>query len=45
MDELGDELRAHSDNVRAPLQAIILLTDEHMLQQIQSALTGKSPAS
>ena len=40
VDELGDELRAHSDNVRAPLQAIILLTDEHMLQQIQSALEG-----
>jgi maltose alpha-D-glucosyltransferase/alpha-amylase len=32
VDELGDELRARSDNVRAPLQAIILLTDEHMLQ-------------
>ncbi len=45
VDELGDELQAHSDNVRAPLQAIILLTDEHMLQQIQSALSGKDPAS
>jgi maltose alpha-D-glucosyltransferase/alpha-amylase len=30
MDELGHELRSHSDNVRAPLQAIIHLTDEHM---------------
>ncbi|HXR07113.1 MAG TPA: maltose alpha-D-glucosyltransferase, partial [Candidatus Acidoferrum sp.] len=27
MDELGDELQLHSENVRAPLQAIIHLTD------------------
>ncbi len=28
MDELGNELQRHSDSVRAPLQAIIHLTDE-----------------
>ena len=36
MDELGDDLRLRSDNVRAPLQAIIHLTDERLLQQIQA---------
>jgi predicted trehalose synthase len=30
VDELGRELRRHSDNVRAPLQALIHLTDEQM---------------
>jgi len=30
VDELGRELRAHSDNVRAPLQAIITLTEEQL---------------
>ena len=30
MDELGDELQLHSDNVRAPLQAIIYLTEEQL---------------
>jgi maltose alpha-D-glucosyltransferase/alpha-amylase len=45
VDELGDELRLNSDNVRAPLQAIILLTDERMLQQIQSALAEIRPRS
>ena len=28
MDELGRELRRHSENVRAPLQAILFLTEE-----------------
>ena len=28
VDELGRELRLHSDNIRAPLQAIIYLTEE-----------------
>ncbi len=28
--ELGDELRRQSDHVRAPLQAILILTDEQM---------------
>jgi len=30
MFELGDELQRQSDNVRAPLQAILALTDEPM---------------
>jgi maltose alpha-D-glucosyltransferase/alpha-amylase len=30
IDELGDELQKHSDNVRAPLQAILTLTDEQL---------------
>jgi maltose alpha-D-glucosyltransferase/alpha-amylase len=34
--ELGDDLRMRSENVRAPLQAIIHLTDEKMLQQIHA---------
>jgi maltose alpha-D-glucosyltransferase/alpha-amylase len=29
VDELGRELRAHSENVRAPLRAILHLLDEH----------------
>jgi len=37
MDELGDELQLHSENVRAPLQAIIHLTDEQMLSHITGA--------
>ncbi len=41
MAELGDELRLRSDNVRAPLQAIIHLTDERMLQQIHGEEGGK----
>jgi maltose alpha-D-glucosyltransferase/alpha-amylase len=36
MDELGDDLRLRSDNVRAPLQAIIHLTDERLLQQVHT---------
>ncbi len=43
MDELGDELRMHSDKVRAPLQAIIHLTDEHLLQQINVEAPPKNP--
>ena len=34
IDELGDELQMHSENVRAPLQAIIHLTDEDLLKYI-----------
>ena len=30
VDELGRELRLHSDNIRAPLQAIIYLTEEQL---------------
>jgi maltose alpha-D-glucosyltransferase/alpha-amylase len=37
MDELGDELQLHSDNVRAPLQAILHLTDKKMLSHITGA--------
>jgi maltose alpha-D-glucosyltransferase/alpha-amylase len=36
MDELGDDLRQRTDNVRAPLQAIIHLTDERLLQQVHT---------
>jgi maltose alpha-D-glucosyltransferase/alpha-amylase len=43
MDELGDELQLHSDNVRAPLQAIIHLTDEQMLQHIADANGANAP--
>ena len=41
--ELGDELQHHSDNVRAPLQAIIHLTDEQMLLHITGADGSKAP--
>jgi len=34
VDELGDELQFHSEKVRAPLQAIIHLTDDQMLRHI-----------
>ena len=37
MDELGHELRRHSDNVRAPLQAILFLTEEPL------SLHGSAP--
>ncbi len=43
MDELGDELQLHSDNVRAPLQAIVHLTDEQMLQHVADAGGAKAP--
>ncbi|MGH7989810.1 MAG: maltose alpha-D-glucosyltransferase, partial [Limisphaerales bacterium] len=42
MDELGWELRRHSDNVRAPLQAIIHLTDEQMPVHIPAATETKT---
>ncbi len=41
MDELGDELQLHSDNVRAPLQAIIHLTDEQTLLHLTGAAGAK----
>ena len=44
MGELGDELQRHSENVRAPLQAIIHLTDERMLLHITDTEEGKAPA-
>jgi maltose alpha-D-glucosyltransferase / alpha-amylase len=40
IDELGCELRNHSDNVRAPLHAIIIFTDEH-LAATSPPVTGK----
>ena len=43
VDELGDELQLHSENVRAPLQAIIHLTDEQMLLHITGASGTKAP--
>jgi len=43
VDELGDELQLHSENVRAPLQAIIHLTDEQMLLHITGAGSAKAP--
>jgi predicted trehalose synthase len=43
MDELGDELQLHSDHVRAPLQAILHLTDEQMLLHITGTDGGKPP--
>jgi len=43
VDELGDELQLHSDNVRAPLQAIIHLTDEQMLLHITGGNGAKTP--
>ena len=42
IDELGDELQLHSDNVRAPLQAIIHLTDEQMLPAHHRCQRGTS---
>jgi maltose alpha-D-glucosyltransferase/alpha-amylase len=44
VDELGDELQLHSDHVRAPLQAIIDLTDEQMVRHIAGAGGEKTPA-
>ena len=44
VDELGDELQFHSDNVRAPLQAIIHLTDEKMLLHITGTGAAKAEA-
>ena len=44
MNELGDELQLRSKNVRAPLQAIIHLTDEQMLSHIAGAGGTNTPA-
>jgi maltose alpha-D-glucosyltransferase/alpha-amylase len=43
VNELGDELQLRSENVRAPLQAIIHLTDEQMLLHIAGASGTKAP--
>ena len=43
VDELGRELRRHSDNVRAPLQAIAFLTDEPL--QLHSFALATGPAN
>jgi maltose alpha-D-glucosyltransferase/alpha-amylase len=43
VDELGRELRRHSDNVRAPLQAIVHLTDEQMLRHVTGDGDAKAP--
>jgi len=40
VEELGDDLRRHSDDVRAPLQAIIYLTEEQL-----AAAPPPSPAA
>jgi maltose alpha-D-glucosyltransferase/alpha-amylase len=42
MDELGRELRARSDNVRAPLQAIINLTEEQLPVRTPVAAEAKA---
>jgi maltose alpha-D-glucosyltransferase / alpha-amylase len=42
VDELGWELRRHSDNVRAPLQAIIHLTDESMPVHVPAVTETKT---
>lgn len=41
MDELGDQLRSHSDNVRAPLQAILILTEDQMPVRAQAPAETK----
>jgi maltose alpha-D-glucosyltransferase/alpha-amylase len=41
LGELGEELQRRSDQVRAPLQAIIHLTDEQMLRHITGTHGGK----
>jgi maltose alpha-D-glucosyltransferase/alpha-amylase len=40
VDELGHELRQHSDKVRAALRAIIFLTEESMPQQAPASSAG-----
>jgi maltose alpha-D-glucosyltransferase/alpha-amylase len=40
VDELGHELRQHSDKVRAPLRAIIFLTEESLPQQEPTSSAG-----
>jgi maltose alpha-D-glucosyltransferase/alpha-amylase len=42
MDELGQKLRTRSDSVRAPLQAIIHLTDEQMPVSVPATIEVKS---
>ena len=42
LDELGDELQRHSDNVRAPLQAILHLTDEQTPGQVPAPAEPKT---
>ena len=44
MDELGRELRAHSDNVRAPLQAILHLTEAPLPVPAPAAADAKRPS-
>ena len=43
MDELGDDLQLHSDEIRAPLQAIIHLADDQILRHITGAASEKAP--
>jgi len=43
MDELGRELRSRSDNVRAPLQAIINLTEEQLPVRAPALETKADP--
>ncbi len=42
MFELGNELQRQSDNVRAPLQAILILTDESMPANVPANLETKT---
>jgi len=46
MDELGRELRQHSDNVRASLNAILILAEEQLPMQSPApqASMGDVPA-
>ena len=44
MDELGDELRRGSDNVRAPLQAIVYLMEETLPARTAAAPAGPTAA-
>jgi maltose alpha-D-glucosyltransferase/alpha-amylase len=44
VDELGDELRRGSDNVRAPLQAIVYLTEEPLPARTTTAPAGPTAA-
>jgi len=43
MDELGDELQSHTESVRAPLRAILHLTDEQMLLHLSATEVMKPP--
>jgi maltose alpha-D-glucosyltransferase/alpha-amylase len=44
MDELGDHLRARSENVRAPLQAIIIITEDQIPVRPPAVPENKSAA-